>query len=374
MEGIPGTADMHLPVLEIIEDGKMHEISEVVKSVAERMGVTNEAREATTRSGSRSFYSGVRRAVSNLRIAGLLENEVRGMFSITEAGKNIAARRLPSIDSQYLRDNCEPYLRHKQDRRKSRDRIRKAGAAVNPREKRGIVAMIDVLGVRGSWKEGGNSGAPELHEKWNKLLGSAKSSLDNDEILKSGMTFTAFSDTMFITVGRCDYASPLLSFSRAMWSVIASGIMEDVPLRGCVSCGSYFRSSDNLFTGRAVDEAAAYYSLPQWIGISAAPSANGALNKVMPRLSYLDAGVYKRHDIPLKASVEQDAWALNWPRQCEDDDKDEEGKMNKILERINEKMESLTDIGAALKWRNTRKFCNESLLDDLHGRPWRPAA
>ena len=374
MEGIPGTADMHSEVLEIIADGKLHELSEVAKLIAEQMGVTAEAREATTRSGSRPFHSGVKRAVSNLRIAGLLENEDHGIFSITEAGRDIAARRPAGIDFKYLRDNCEPYRRHERDRRKSRESIRKGEAEAEPRVRCGIVAMIDVLGVRGSWKENGNGGTPELHEKWNKLLGSAKSSLENDEILKNEMTFTAFSDTMFITVRGDDYARLLLSFSKAMWSVIANGIMEDVPLRGCVSCGSYFWSNDDLFTGRAVDEAAAYYSLPQWIGISAAPSANGALNKVMPNLPYLDGNVYKRHDIPLKASVEQDAWALNWPRQCEDDDKDEEGKMGKILERINEKMGSLTDIGAALKWRNTRKFCNESLLDDLHGQPWRPAA
>lgn len=374
MEGIPKTADMHLPVLEIIEDGGMHKIGTVTDLIAERMGVTAEARRITTASGRVSFDVAVRRAVSNLRIAGLLENEELGIFKITGAGRDIAAQRLPSIDTQYLRDNCEPYRRYEGDRKKSHESIQRGEAEVDPREKRGIVAMIDVLGVRGSWREGDNGDIPELHKNWNKLLGSARSSLENDEILKREMTFTAFSDTMFITAGGSDHATLLLSFSRAIWRVITSGIMKDMPLRGCVSCGSYVHSGDNLFTGPAVDEAAEYYLLPQWIGISAAPSANGALNKVMPHLPYLDGNVYKRHDIPLKTSVEQDAWALNWPRQCEDDDKNEEGKMDEILERIDRKMESLTDIGAALKWRNTRKFCNDALLDDLRGRPWRPAA
>ena len=132
-----------------------------------------------------------------------------------------------------------------------------------------------------------------------------------------------------------------------------------MPLRGCVSCGTYFRSPNNLFTGPAVDEAAEYYTLPQWIGISAAPSANSVLSREMPLQPYRNGRMYRRHDIPLRASVEQDAWALNWPRQCEDED--EEGAMEGIAEHIDERMERLTDIGAALKWRNTRKFCSDSL-------------
>ena len=35
--------------------------------------------------------------------------------------------------------------------------------------------------------------------------------------------------------------------------------------------------------------------------------------------------------------------------------------MDKIMEHVDERMEGLTDIGAALKWRNTRKFCNAAL-------------
>ena len=176
------------------------------------------------------------------------------------------------------------------------------------------------------------------------------------------MTFSAFSDTMFITVEGRDYEGLLLAFGRTMWQAITHSIWEDVPVRGCVSCGSYFYSPDDLFTGPAVDEASAYYYLPQWIGISAAPSANGVLSKAMPRAPSRGAGPYFKHDIPLKASVEQDAWALNWPGQC--DDEGEDGAMDEIIDRINDRMDAATDIDAALKWRNTRKFCNAVLLDD----------
>ena len=360
MEGIPKTADMHSHVLEIIADGKLHKIARVTDLVAERMGVTDEARRITTASGRLSFDIGVRRAVSNLRIAGLLENERLGVFKITGAGSGIASRRLPSIGVPYLRDNCEAYRRHMMDRKKSRESLQRGVAAgAGPRKRHGMVAIIDVLGVKGSWKGDGGGGVPDLHKKWNKLLGSARGHLKDDGALGRGATFSAFSDTMFVTARGKNYADLLLSFSKAMWPVIASSIREDVPLRGCVSCGSYFRSRNNLFTGPAVDEAAEYYLLPQWIGISAAPSANSVLSREMPRQPYRNGRMYRRHDIPLRTSVEQDAWALNWPRQCEDED--EEGAMERIVEHIDERMERLTDIGAALKWRNTRKFCSESL-------------
>ena len=235
-----------------------------------------------------------------------------------------------------------------------------------PHKRHGIVAIMGVLGVKGSWRDGEDGGTPGLHKNWGGLLGSARGVLKGDAALGRGATFSAFSDTMFITASGRDYASLLLSFSRAMWPVVARSIMKDVPLRGCVSCGSYFRSK-SLFTGSAVDEAAEYYSLPQWIGISAAPSANSVLSRELPRLPHRSGRMYKRHDIPLRASVEQDAWALNWPRQCEDEDEDE-AAMEKIVAHIDERMEGLTDIGAALKWRNTRKFCSAVLPDDSRGR------
>ena len=60
------------------------------------------------------------------------------------------------------------------------------------------------------------------------------------------MTFSAFSDTMFITVEGQSYDKVLLAFGGIMWQAIVHSIREDVPVRGCVSCGDYFRSRDNL--------------------------------------------------------------------------------------------------------------------------------
>ena len=220
---------------------------------------------------------------------------------------------------------------------------------------------MDVLGVKGSWrKDGEDGGTPDLHKNWSGLLGSARGVLKGDTALGRGATFSAFSDTMFITASGKDYASLLLAFSGAMWPVVAHSIMKDVPLRGCVSCGSYFRSK-SLFTGSAVHEAAEYYSLPQWIGISAAPSANSVLSRELPRLPYRNGRMYKRHDIPLKASVEQDAWVVNWPRQYDDEEPGE--AMESVLGRIDKKLGGMTDVEAALKWRNTRKFCTDMLAE-----------
>jgi len=356
VKGIPSVADVYLPILEIVSDGRMHKIVEVTDSVAERLAVMDEVRETVGGAGRLLFDMNVRRAAHGLRAAGLIKNEDIGRFEITKEGGAVLAARPARIDTKYLRRNCRQYRLYMERLAKNRKNLRSAGTAGGPRKRRGIVAIIDVLGVKGSWRAESGAGMPGLHKRWNDLLRATRCLLKGDDLIGKNMTFSAFSDTMFITVEERSYDKALLSFGGIMWQAIVHSIREDVPVRGCVSCGSYFRGRDSLLTGQAVDEAAAYYSLPQWIGISAAPSANSVLNAEMQLPPHRGSGIYRRHDIPLKASVERNAWALDWPRQC--DDYDEEGAMDKIVGHIDERMRGLTDIGAALKWRNTRKFCD----------------
>ena len=359
MEDIPSVADAHLAILEAVSDGRMHKIAEVTDSVAGRLGVTDEARERVGRAGRRLFDMNVRRAAHDLRAAGLIKNEDIGKFEMTKEGGAVLAAQPTRIDARYLRENCKQYRLNEERLATNRKNLRSGGRAGGPRKRRGMVAIIDVLGVKGSWKNENGASTPGIHKRWNDLLRSTRCLLKGDGLIGRNMTFSAFSDTMFITVEERSYDKALLSFGGIMWQAIVHSIREDVPVRGCVSCGDYYRSRDNLFTGPAVDEAAAYYSLPQWIGISAAPSANSALSRAIPRPSHRNNRIYRRHDIPLKTSVEQDAWALNWPRQSEDED--EEGTMEAIIEHIDDRMDRITDIRAALKWRNTRKFCNAVL-------------
>ena len=350
---------MHLPILEAISDGHVHDIKEVTSSVAEILNVSDEALKIVEKSGRPAFGMNVRRAAHNLRVAGLIKNEDTGKFEITKEGRAVLDAKPQYIDKKYLRENFEACRLNEERLARNRKNLQKGRTASGPRKRRGMVAIIDVLGVKGSWRGENGAGAPSIHKRWNGLLKSTRCLLEGGDLAGNNMTFSAFSDTMFITVEGNSYDRLLLAFGRIMWQAVTHSIREDVPVRGGVSCGTYFRSRDNLFTGPAVDEAAEYYSLPQWIGISAAPSANSVLNRAIPRPSHRDNRIYRRHDIPLKASVEQDAWALNWPRQCEDED--EEGAMDKIMDHVDERMEGLTDIGAALKWRNTRKFCNAAL-------------
>ena len=362
MGAIPGAADVHLPLLEIVSDGHVHGIAEATAAVAERLGVPDEALRAAGGQGRPAFGMNVRRAANGLRTAGLIENEEIGRFKITKEGKAVLASKPRRIDAAYLRRNCRPYRDHMDFLARNRKSLQRPPVPASTKKRSGMVAIIDVLGVKGSWKRGG-AGAPGIHKRWNDMLRSTECMLRGGGLPGRAMTFSAFSDTMFITIEGKEYDRMLLAFGGIMWQAITHSIMEDVPVRGCVSCGEYFRSRDDLFTGPAVDEAAAYYSLPQWIGISAAPSANAVLSRAIPRPTHRNNRIYRRHDLPLRASVEQGAWAVNWPRQCDDDE--EEGAMDEIVARIDERMDGTTDISAALKWRNTREFCNAVLT------PWR---
>lgn len=322
-EGILSVAEVYLKIFEAVSDGRMHKIAEVTDSVAERLDVTDEACERVGKAGRRLFDMNVRRVTHGLRAAGLIKNGNMGMFEMTREGRVFLSARPTRIDAGYLRRNCKQYRIHVECLAKNRKNLQSAGTAGGPSRRRGMVAIIDVLGVKGSWRDENGAGVPGLHKRWNGLLRSTRYLLKGDDLVGKSMTFSAFSDAMFITVEGQSYDKVLLAFGGIMWQAIVHSIKEDVPVRGCVSCGGYLRSRDNLFTGTAVDEAAAYYSLPQWIGISAAPSANSALSRAIPKPSHRNNRIYRRHDIPLKTSVEEDVRALKWPRQS--DDEDEEG-------------------------------------------------
>ena len=152
-----------------------------------------------------------------------------------------------------------------------------------------------------------------------------------------------------------------IAFSDIAWRLVVRSIEKDVPVRGCVSYGRYYAGASSLFTGSAVDEAARYHELPQWIGVSAAPSANRALSRSIRRRSDPRNRFYTRYDIPLGSSVERDAWVVNWPRRYDDEEPGE--AMENVLGRIDGKLDGITDVDAALKWRNTRKFCTDMLAE-----------
>ena len=366
---MPPEVDLRLPVLGLLSDGGVHTIAEVTGRMADRFGLGEEERAETYAvSGRPKFGMRVRHAVSQLRIAEYLSNAEIGSFSITRAGHAALSSGAPRLTNEYLLLHSTAYRLHK-DEQAERKRALGGGAAA-PVETEGMVAILDMLGTKG---QGGPGDHARLHAGWRDLLSSAQHLIGCSGALGGRCTLSAFSDTMFVTAAAPEPApgggggggpapeDMLIAFSDIAWRLVVRSIEKDVPVRGCVSYGRYYAGASSLFTGSAVDEAARYHELPQWIGVSAAPSANRALSRSIRRRSDPRNRFYTRYDIPLGSSVERDAWVVNWPRRYDDEEPGE--AMENVLGRIDGKLDGITDVDAALKWRNTRKFCTDMLAE-----------
>ena len=350
-----------LPILKLLKDKKEHTIVDVTDKIAEQLELTSSERKMLTPIARRpKFDVTVRWAVSHLRHAGLLENTELGKFKITREGLKTLDDRPDKINETFLQ--TIPKYKKWRSRSKKINEIRKT-KATPLNEKRGIVAIIDVLGMKGSWKKA----SPEnIQKKWNKLCNVVKEFLNNDDELKNKHTLNTFSDTMFITIEHSK--EKLVNFSEMIWPAIVDSIKDDIPIRGCVSYGQFSRG-ENLLIGKAVDEAAQYYHLPQWIGISTAPSANIIISKMIKNEHDPLNQFFTKQMLPLKNSIERDAWVINWPSQYDEYGVEDNNNLDKIIQKMDAKLEDITDLDVALKWRNTREFCN-NIRKEIQGRKY----
>ena len=353
--GLPSYNDMRLPILRMLADGKLHGIRDVIKAVAAELGVAAEDRKLLTPKTRRPrFDIGVTRCVTDLRKAGMLKNTELGRFCITGDGQAALSKDPRRIDLGFLRENSALFCEWEASVRRGREAWRGEGSAAGASDS-GMVAIIDTPGAGDSW--GGGAGRP-AHGGRSRLLQHVRTLLEEGRALDS-LAAVSFSDTLFVTA-KGSHEDLLLSFGRAVWPAIVRGIREGVPVRGCVACGRFLRDKDGSVAGPAADEAAAYYRLPQWAGISAAPSANAVLSTLAPGPARAPGGggPYAMHSIPLGTLVEQGAWAVNWPGQC---DESGEREIEEIAGIMEVRIETAPDIESALRWRNTRRFCDSVL-------------
>jgi restriction system protein len=99
---IPKHNEIYREVLESIEDGAEHRISDIREFVAKAMNVTEEERNELLESGVRTVFDDrVGWSRTYLKKAGLLDYPYRGITQITENGKTALQEKCP-IDDDYL--------------------------------------------------------------------------------------------------------------------------------------------------------------------------------------------------------------------------------------------------------------------------------
>jgi len=93
-----------LPLLETLADGQSHTMREVTETLANRFNLTAEERAQHLPSGPQPlFYNRVAWAKTHMKMAGLIENPVRGSVTISPLGRDILTQKPDRIDVAYLK-------------------------------------------------------------------------------------------------------------------------------------------------------------------------------------------------------------------------------------------------------------------------------
>jgi restriction system protein len=100
---IPDYQSIMLPLLEIAADGEVHRFRETVESLAGHFALTDSERRELLPSGKQAtFDNRVGWARTYLAKAGLLESPKRGLFRITDKGRDVLRGNPEAINVQFL--------------------------------------------------------------------------------------------------------------------------------------------------------------------------------------------------------------------------------------------------------------------------------
>jgi len=356
---IPDRQTLRLEILKYISDIKEHSPKKIREYLAsEVFHLSDSERKLMIPSGGEALYDNrVRWAIMDLRKAGLLADvkPQSGVFKITKRGLKVLKQNPQIIDTKFLMRFSEfkdwlrpPAIMKIEKKEKGKEIILRPG----------IIVLLDALGTKGIWKD---PNVKKISKRWNKFIANFEYHVK--KILKTKNLrlddFQTFSDTIMIIVKTSETDKAIMALALSLRAPFIESMMTAMPLRGCITVGN-FHYENKLIIGPAIDEAAEYFTQPQWIGISASPSTNRRIEEIKDSNPSVEDNFYKCN-IPLKNSIEQNAWALKWA-----DDSDEVilkesmkltgKKYNNTRHVINDKLKKTFDISSALKWRNTLKF------------------
>ncbi len=114
---IPDYQSIMLPLLKLAGDGETHQFRASVEALARHFGLSDEERRELLPSGKQpTFDNRVGWARTYMTKAGLLESPKRGLFRITERGRQVLQQNPPVINVQFLEQFVE-FLQFRQLRR-----------------------------------------------------------------------------------------------------------------------------------------------------------------------------------------------------------------------------------------------------------------
>lgn len=99
---VPKYHELIRPLLDLVADGRPRNLREAAQELAERLSLTDEDLTETLPSGYPRYLNRVGWAKSDLNKTGLIESCGRGLFRISEKGRNALPELPPQLDRTYF--------------------------------------------------------------------------------------------------------------------------------------------------------------------------------------------------------------------------------------------------------------------------------
>lgn len=356
---IPERPILRAAILQHLSDNKMHTQKEIIAYLAsEKFRLSDNERNELMRDGKKKkFHNDVRWAMMDLKKADLIIEikKQEATYRITQEGLQVSIDFPSILPTQFLMKYP------KFSAWKNNNQINIVKRAIKKKKgeitfTKGIIVLLDVLGIKGKWSA---EKTTKISDNWNTLVTTLKDAIKKEfQVEKLEPTFLTFSDTIMIIVKTEDFETVLMGLASSLRRPFVVSMMINLPLRGCITTGDFYHE-ETLVIGPAIDEAAEYFELPQWVGISASPSTNREIEKIIKNSSAIKDNFYQC-DIPLKNSIEQNAWALNWAEKSNETIvKTSKSLNNNYADThniIDDQLKNAKSLDVALKWRNTLKF------------------
>ena len=145
----------------------------------------------------------------------------------------------------------------------------------------GVVTFLDVLGWKGIWQRKQNAigDLESLVNSMNKMATklSRGRKISKDEIISPETRVMIISDTIVIfTEATIENVKNIIDMHGSLCQeAIPSSIKKGIPIRGATSYGEVIISTNNsIYAGKAIDEAASWHEVADWIGVFLTPTAN----------------------------------------------------------------------------------------------------
>ena len=119
-DGVPTIDGCRPAVLRFMSDGEVHSLQQIIRGVADVLGLGDELVAQKISSGQGRLENRVGWACSSFYRGGLLEKEQRGLYRITDEGRAVDARGLLEYSEQDLLEwpIWRAYLAEVDERRK----------------------------------------------------------------------------------------------------------------------------------------------------------------------------------------------------------------------------------------------------------------